>query len=63
MVVACIVRMIPFLVIFLVGVFAFADAYKSIYFILTLNGKIEPAELLEDPDTYDLYFKSYVTFW
>lgn len=56
MVVACIYRMIPFLIVFLIGVFAFADAFKSIDFILALDGKIDAIEYAEDADTYERYF-------
>ena len=51
----------PFLVIFFLGVFAFADAFLSVDKIMFMNGKKEQALVGNDADIYDLYLVDYVT--
>ena len=42
MILQSMLRVVPFLIIFLIGVFAFCDAFLSIETSLTINGLLEP---------------------
>jgi hypothetical protein len=55
--------MSTFSFVLLIGVMAFSDAFGSIDKILEIKGLIEPRELPEDADWYELFFQSYVISW
>ena len=47
--------MISFMLIFFLGVFAFADAFESIYFVMSIKGDIELNHADPDADFYQKY--------
>jgi len=53
--------MLQFLIIFLLGIFAFSDAFLSISKVLELRGITEQKAVSEDADFYEKYFEDYVT--
>ena len=59
----CVKDMLTFLVVLLIGVIAFADAFESIERILVITEKI-PRELLDDDaGWYERYAVNYVKNW
>ena len=52
--------MLTFLVVLLIGVIAFADAFESIERIMIINGKMEAPEIDPDSNFYQKYVKTYV---
>ena len=42
-----------FAVILIIGVFAFADAFQSIDYVLVLRGGVEPREIPENASLYE----------
>ena len=52
-----------FAVILIIGIFAFADAFQSIDYILMLRKEIEPREIPENANLYEQYVQSYVLSW
>ena len=63
MIIACLVDMTIFMIVFFIGVFAFADALKSVDQVLVINGSIEAEEIPEDATTYEKYIEGYVKAW
>ena len=63
MCVACVRDMVIFLIIFFIGVTAFADAFQSIDATLIIRGDLEAREIPEDADLYEKYFQGYVISW
>ena len=55
--------MLTFLVVLLIGVIAFADAFESIERIMILRGSIEPNDVDPDGSYYEKYAKTYVANW
>ena len=47
--------MLTFLVVLLIGVIAFADAFESIERIMIINGKMDPPEVDPDASYYQKY--------
>ena len=48
MIVECIIDMGAFMIVYIIGVIAFADAFLSIEYILTLEGLIKPSVPFDD---------------
>lgn len=63
MIIACLVDMTIFMIVFFIGVFAFADALISVDQVLVLNGSIEAAEIPENASNYEKYIQGYVRAW
>ena len=55
--------MLTFLVVLLIGVIAFADAFESIERIMIINGKMTAPEVDPDANYYEKYAKTYVANW
>ena len=53
--------MVMFLIVFFIGVFAFADAFYSIESVMLLMGKIEAPDLQENASDYEKYVDPYIT--
>ena len=62
MIVECVLDMSTFLVVFTIGVIAFADAFLSIDQIMILNGQLE-YEFNPEGSFYDKFLKTYVIAW
>ena len=54
-----------FAVILIIGIFAFADAFQSIDYILQIRGEegFEPREIPENANIYEKYGQGYVLAW
>ena len=52
MIVECIIDMSAFLIVYTIGVIAFADAFLSIEYILTLEGLITPVPFDAESSSY-----------
>ena len=52
--------MLTFLLVFVIGIFAFSDADLSIHKVLELRGVVEPRELADDAGFYEKYITDYV---
>ena len=52
-----------FAVILIIGIFAFADAFQSIDYILQLRGEIDIREIPENANFYEKYGQGYVISW
>ena len=63
MIVECIIDMASFMIVYVIGVIAFADAFLSIEYILTLEGLIQPIPFDSESSSYNKYFKGYVLMW
>jgi hypothetical protein len=63
MIIACIQDMLVFMIVLIIGVFAFADALQSIDKVLVLNGSVEAEEIDKDAGTYEKYLQGYVKAW
>ena len=63
MIVECIIDMASFMIVYVIGVIAFADAFLSIEYILTLEGLIAPIPFDSESSSYNKYFKGYVLMW
>ena len=63
MIIACIADMMTFMVVLIIGVFAFADAFLSIDKIIELKGDIEPESMPEDATFYEKYGQQYIFSW
>lgn len=63
MIVACIKDMLIFMVVLLIGVFAFADAFQSVDKKLELNGSIDSPASNANDSGYVKYGQQYVTSW
>ena len=63
LIVASVVDMVTFIVVLIIGIMAFADAFLSIENVLVLQEKIEADAFNANADTYDLYLKKYVIAW
>ena len=64
MIVYCVLDMLTFLVVFTIGVIAFADAFLSIEQIMVLEGKMEPTTPFNpDGSDYEKYLQGYVVAW
>ena len=63
MCIACVQGMIVFLIIFILGVFAFADTFRAIERSLIADGRLEPPEFDEDANMYQKYIKTYIEHW
>ena len=55
--------MIVFLIIFILGVFAFADTFRAIERSLIADGRLEPPEFDDDANMYQKYIKTYIEHW
>ena len=55
--------MITFLLVLMIGILSFADAFESIEIGLKLEGTITAAPIDDDASTYEKYVKNYVTAW
>ena len=63
MITECIAGMFNFLIVLIIGVIAFTDAFESIDQILILNGSIERADKEQDIEFYDRYLQPYFKAW
>ena len=76
MIMACIYDMLTFMIVFIIAVFAFADAFQSIDKIIELNKESTPeaeakrflqesGAVAESPDLsiYEKYGESYIKSW
>ena len=60
LVVNSLISMTVFMVVLIIGIFAFADAFMSIDRKLELQGRIDPVELSENASNYEKYWQGYV---
>ena len=63
MITQCLIDMVTFAFVLLIGVMAFSDAFKSIEKKLQIRGKLPATDFGEDPSAYDRYLKQYVNSW
>ena len=63
MIMACIYDMLTFMIVLIIGVFAFADAFLSIDEIMMINGDVERGEDNPDATMYEKYGQAYVQSW
>ena len=63
MITACIKDMVPFFVIFMIGVLAFSDAFQSIETGLVIYGLLPAPDMPENPNWYEKYVQGYVRAW
>ena len=52
-----------FAVILTIGIFAFADAFQSIDYVLFLRGAIDSREIPENASLYETYVQGYIISW
>ena len=63
MIMACIYDMLTFMIVLIIGVFAFADAFLSIDEIMFINGDVERGEEKPDATMYEKYGQAYIHSW
>ena len=63
MIMACIYDMLTFMIVLIIGVFAFADAFLSIDEIMFINGDRERGEENPNATMYEKYGQQYVQSW
>ena len=64
-IVASVVDMVSFIVVLVIGIIAFADAFLSIETLLVISGDMteEKTTLTKDSSDYDKFLKAYVSAW
>ena len=64
-IVASVVDMVSFIVVLVIGIIAFADAFLSIETLLVISGDMteEKNTLTKDSSDYDKFLKAYVSAW
>ena len=63
LIVASVADMVTFIVVLMIGIMAFADAFLSIESVLVVQEKITLTPIDSDADIYELYFSRFVAAW